>query len=379
MHYQILNCRAMTGGAFVDAATIEVRDGLIERVAVVAGSDARMKTIDFSGDRIAPGLFDIHVNGGGGVLFNDDPTVGGLEKIAAAHRQVGTTSILATLMSDDLSVIDRGMRAVEEAIRSGVPGIAGIHIEGPCLGPGKSGVHDVSTFRPLDAELVDLFSSLDVGLTLVTLAPEAAPAELIRSLVSRGVTVSLGHTNASAELAESALGSGATGFTHLFNAMSQLTNRAPGVVGAALAADEAWVCIIVDGHHVDPLCLQVAHRVKPREKIILVSDGMPLLGTNEDQFVLNGVPVRLQQGALRSDDGVLAGSAICLWEAVRNAQHALGLSLEASISMATCQPAEFLGAPMIASIRTGARADFIRLDERGAIVDVCIAGIWGKS
>jgi N-acetylglucosamine-6-phosphate deacetylase len=213
---------------------------------------------DLDGGLLVPGFIDTQVNGGGGVLFNDSTTVEAIAAIGAAHRPYGTTGFLPTLISDDLAVVDAAMRATEQAIEAGVPGVLGVHIEGPFLNVKRKGIHDSSKFRTLDDEAVALLSSLKRGKTLVTLAPETTTPEMVRRLTAAGVTVAAGHTNAAYGTVRKALDAGLTGFTHLFNAMSPLTSREPGVVGAALESITAWCGIIVDGRHVDPV--RAAHR-----------------------------------------------------------------------------------------------------------------------
>jgi N-acetylglucosamine-6-phosphate deacetylase len=226
---------------------------IIDAAAVPAG--ARRRELD--GD-LLPGFIDLQVNGGGGVLFNDQPTVAGIAAIAEAHRRFGTTGLLPTLISDELDAIARAIAAVDAAIEAGVPGVIGIHIEGPFLNPARKGIHDPSKFRTLDNEAIELLSSSRRGRTLVTLAPELAPPGAIRALTERGVVVAAGHSEASYEEVRAAIGEGLTGFTHLFNAMSQLGSRAPGVVGAALDDRTSWCGLIADGIHVHPASMRIA-------------------------------------------------------------------------------------------------------------------------
>ncbi|MEO8385811.1 MAG: N-acetylglucosamine-6-phosphate deacetylase, partial [Betaproteobacteria bacterium] len=271
----LINGRVLLDDGLVTDRVVLIEDGLI--VAVVALDDTRCKMAaarDLEGALLLPGFIDIQVNGGGGVLFNDAPDIDTIRTIAAAHRQFGTTSLLPTLISDELPVVARAIDAIAAAISVKVPGVIGIHIEGPYLNTARKGTHDASKFRTLDNEAVALLSSLKNGSTLVTLAPEMTAPEMIASLVANGVVVSAGHTNATYAEIVSSLGRGLTGFTHLFNAMSPLTSREPGVVGAALLDQNSWCGIIVDGHHVSPEALKIALRCKGFDRFMLVTDAM---------------------------------------------------------------------------------------------------------
>src|SRR5580658_9798363 len=248
-------------------------------IDIVREDDARVRAADAHGQLhdlhaalLLPGFIDLQVNGGGGVLFNDEPTVAGIRAIGDAHRRHGTTGFLPTLISDDLSVVAQAIAAVQEAIASGVPGVMGIHIEGPFLSQLRKGVHNSALIRRPDADIVALLSGLSNGTTLVTLAPEVTTPEVLRQLHARGVVLSAGHTNATYADIQGALRHGLTGFTHLFNAMSQLSGREPGVVGAALDDQKSWCGIIVDGEHTDPVVLRIALRCKPHSRFMLVTD-----------------------------------------------------------------------------------------------------------
>ncbi|HWW32162.1 MAG TPA: N-acetylglucosamine-6-phosphate deacetylase, partial [Steroidobacteraceae bacterium] len=241
------------GDGLTEGRAVLIDDGRISDI--VAASDRRARRAqrhDLEGALLLPGFLDAQVNGGGGVLFNDSPSVETIRAIGSAHRRFGTTGFLPTLISDDLEVVARAIAAVRSAIDSGVPGVLGIHIEGPFLNVERKGVHDPAKLRELDMSAVGLLTSLRAGKTLVTLAPEMTTPEIIQGLVAAGVVVSAGHTNATYAQIATALRHGLTGFTHLFNAMSQLTGREPGTVGAALDDAASWCGIIVDGLHTSP-------------------------------------------------------------------------------------------------------------------------------
>ena len=255
---QLANARIVTPNGVVRGSLSMSAD----RIVSVGSQAAAPNALDLSGGWLLPGFIDTQVNGGGGVLFNDSPTVDAIAAIGAAHARFGTTAFLPTLISDDLEVIDRAMRAVEQAIAAGVSGVVGIHIEGPFINVSRKGIHDPTKFRRLDVQTIRLLTSLKAGRTLLTIAPELCTTDDIASLVAGGVVVAAGHTDATFNVMRAALDAGVTGFTHLFNAMSPLTHRAPGTVGAALDDATSYCGIIVDGQHVDPVALRIALRTK---------------------------------------------------------------------------------------------------------------------
>ncbi len=359
-----INGRVLTDVGFRDDLTVLI-DG--ERiVALVEAADPRIRaaqTIDLAGHTLLSGFIDAQVNGGGGVLFNDAPSVDTIRRIGAAHRRFGTTGFLPTLISDDADVMRTAIAAVDAAIVEGVPGVLGIHLEGPYIAPARRGAHDATKFRALDDAELDLVASLRHGVTVLTLAPEHVVPERVRALVARGVIVCIGHTAADYDQTRAALAAGARGFTHLYNAMSPLQGRAPGVVGAALEDRASWCGIIVDGHHVHPASLRVALAAKPRGKLLLVTDAMPPVGSAIDTYTLAGATITCRNGRCETADGVLAGSALDMAGALRNTVDSLGVPLDEAARMASTYPAEFLGvAQDRGRIAPGLRADFVELD-----------------
>jgi N-acetylglucosamine-6-phosphate deacetylase len=371
----ITGARILWDGTWLDDHAVIIDDGLIKAVVARDAIPAQAEVRRLDGGILVPGFIDTQVNGGGGILFNDHPTVEGVRAIAAAHRRFGTTALLPTLISDDLDVVARAIAAVDEAIFLGVPGIIGIHIEGPFLNQGKRGIHDATKFRTLDSDAVALLSSLQHGKTLVTLAPECAREGAIAALVEKGVVVAAGHTLANYDEIQRAITEGLSGVTHLFNAMTQMEGRAPGVVGAALESD--LVCgIIVDGHHVHPASLRAAWHAKGADGLMLVTDAMPTVGSKERSFRLGDVEITAADGILRSADGTLAGSDLDMAQAVRNAHSMMRVSLTEAIYMASFAPAQFLGlSHRHGRIAPGYRADFVHLDDALLVQASWIAGI----
>jgi N-acetylglucosamine-6-phosphate deacetylase len=365
--------RILTPSGFEAERCLLLEDGRI--VDVVPDCPPNISREDLEGDLI-PGLIDLQVNGGGGVLFNDQPTIEGIAAIGRAHRAFGTTGFLPTLISDDLQVVDRAMRAVEGAIAKGVPGVLGIHIEGPFINSEKRGIHDARKIRNFDESAVELLASLSNGVTLVTLAPELDPPGVITELVARGVIVAAGHTAASYEQTREALNEGVTGFTHLFNAMTQLTGREPGVVGAALESHSAWCGIIADGFHVHPASLRIALAAKGSDKLVLVTDAMPTVGSDQTTFSLGDRPIHLANGRLAADDGTLAGSNLDMASAVANAAEALQVDLATAIRMASLNPARALDVEKVTgAISPGLSADLALLSPDGRVLRTWISGV----
>ncbi|WP_085339309.1 N-acetylglucosamine-6-phosphate deacetylase [Aquidulcibacter paucihalophilus] len=318
---------------------------------------------ELHGGILVPGFVDTQVNGGGGILFNDTPTVEGIKSIAKAHRKFGTTALLPTLISDNFDVIRKGLGAIEQAIEDGVPGVVGIHVEGPFLNPEKRGIHDASKFRRLDIDAIELLSSMRRGKTLVTIAPENASPGLISELRRRGIIVAAGHSLATYDEIKHANAEGLSGVTHLFNAMSQLGSREPGVVGAAL--DFGLTCgLIADGYHVHEAAMRAAYQMIGAEKLMLVTDAMPSVGHADNGFYLGENWISSASGALRDKVGTLAGSNLNMALAIRNAMSMMRIDLASAVRMASATPARFLGLEeRLGTIAPGLNADFVHLDD----------------
>lgn len=376
MQHALTNARALTPHGFRDRQTVVLRDGIIEAVTDDHACDRSVVSFrNLNGQLLVPGFIDIQVNGGGGVMFNDTPTVEGIRAIGAAHRAYGTTGFMPTLITDNLDAVANAIAAIDAAIEARVPGLLGVHIEGPFLNAEKKGVHDASKFRVLDRTAIALLSSLRHGKTMITLAPETTSPELIQELAATGVIVAAGHSNATYEQLREALDAGVSGFTHLFNAMSPLESRAPGVVGAALDDDRSWCGLIVDGHHVHPAALRVAVASKPRGRCLLITDAMSSVGATEKSFELDGLAITVADGICVTADGTLAGSDLDMAAAVRNASSMLELDKAEALRMASEYPAEALGlGAELGRIEAGYRANLVQMDQEMNVVETWIDG-----
>jgi N-acetylglucosamine-6-phosphate deacetylase len=354
-------------------ALVTVSGGLIQGVSF--GEAPSREMIALPSDAIlAPGFIDIQVNGGGGVLLNDEPSETGVRRIVEAHRRMGTTGCLPTLITDRTDVIERLAAVARGCLQ--IPGVLGFHLEGPAINKARKGIHLESEIRvPNARDLAAMKSFGDCGRCIVTLAPEYVPPSVIDDLLGAGLRVSVGHSDATAMQIEQAAACGVTGVTHLFNAMSQLTAREPGVVGAALDDERLFAGIICDGLHVDPLSLRVAMRCKGPDRLMLITDAMPLVGTDVRHFLLQGRRITLQGARLTAPDGTLAGAHLTMMQAVRNAVALLGVGIADVLTMASRTAATFLGLEsQLGTIAPGYRADLVAFSSKFEVIETWVAG-----
>jgi len=367
--FALIGARIFDGDKVHEDAAVVIEDGRIAAIAPL--SEAPATRIEAEGLLLAPGFVDWQVNGGGGVLLNETPTPEGIAAIARAHARFGTTALTPTLITDAPEVTHAAADAVAEALKSGLDCVVGVHFEGPHLDPRRKGAHEARYIRPMEAADRALLSRADLGRVIATVAPESATNEDIAALAAAGVLVSLGHTDATYETAMAAFEAGARAVTHLFNAMSPLAHRAPGVVGAALDHAEVAVGLIADGWHVHPAALRLAVRAKAPSLATLVTDAMPTVGVAGDAFELNGRTVTRRDGRLTLADGTLAGSDLDMASAVRFMTRHVGVPLEEALRMASLYPARLLGLGDRGRLTPGARADIVALDD-----DLNAARVW---
>jgi N-acetylglucosamine-6-phosphate deacetylase len=378
----------MTGSGLYAIAADHVFDGAVmrERTAVIMDGARILDLVPTTdlprtmsirampeGAWLAPGFIDLQVNGGGDVLFNDQPSAQAARTIAAAHRRRGTTGLLPTLLSDSAEKMRRALDAVN-AVVSSEPGILGLHLEGPYLSPEKPGVHDRRQLRQPSPDELAMLTAPRSGVLLVTLAPEIVPPGFIAQLVASGVCVSLGHSMASYQQTRAAMAEGLTGFTHLFNAMRPLSSREGGPIARALESPDAWYGLIVDGVHVDPAMLRLALRGLGHP--ILVSDAMPPVGGHRSSFSLHGDTITARDGYCVRDDGTLAGTVLDMAAAVKNCVGLLGVPLPDALRFASTHPATFLGlGQTLGRLAPGYRADLAAFDATNmTVVATWVAG-----
>ena len=372
---------ALTGARIFDGESIHnemavVIDG--SRIGEVVAFENLPKDIErriLKAGLLVPGFIDVQVNGGGGALLNDNPTVATVRRIAESHRKFGTTGMLPTVITDAPEILSKAIAAVKAARAENIPGVLGIHIEGPFLDKERKGAHEAQFIREMTEADVAQIANADCGSIMLTLAPNRVAPTLITSLARKGVLVSLGHSEASVADVTKALASGARAFTHLFNAMSQLNGREPGMVGAALSDLNSFCGLIADGYHVHDAALKVAFAAKPHSRIMLVTDAMPTAAGGPDSFELQGRKIHLKNGKLQLDDNTLAGSNLTMDEAVRYCVERLGVALEDALRMASLNPASFLKRDQeLGRIKPGYLASLVHLDDDLHVLETWIDG-----
>jgi N-acetylglucosamine-6-phosphate deacetylase len=370
--HAITGATLFDGEAFHDGKAVIV-DGA--RIADVIDADAvplTMKRERLAGGTLAPGFIDVQVNGGGGVLLNEEPSPAGVARIMAAHRAFGTVAMLPTVITDAPEVLASAIAAVRDAK---TPGVLGIHIEGPFLDPMRKGAHEAKFIRAMGDADIDQLTHADCGIVMLTLAPNRVAPPHIRRLADAGVLVSLGHAEASFEEVSAALSNGARAFTHLFNAMSQIGPRAPGMAGAALADHQSFCGLIADGYHVHDALLKLAITVKTPQRIMLITDAMPSAAGGPDAFELQGRRVTRKSGRLELADGTLAGSDLTMEAALHYCVRELKVGLGAVLRMASLTPAQFLRCDNeLGRIRKGHLASLVHLDQDLHVTKVWVEG-----
>ncbi len=363
------------GAHFLQNHCVVVRGETVAGLLPLAQCPAGLDVVALPEGTLAPGLIDLQVNGGGDLMFNNQPGEETLVAMLDAHRATGTTAMMPTLISDTRAIQEQAVSAVRAARAGGHAGILGIHLEGPHFEVARRGAHRAQMIRPPRDEDIAWLCSLTDLKVIVTLAPEHTGAGQIRQLSASGIHVCAGHTNASHAQLVAAMQEGLEGVTHLFNAMSPLAGREPGTVGAALAEDALWAGIIADGHHVHPANIRLAQRAKPAGRLVLVSDAMATVGGRSASFSLYGEQVSLEGDKLVNGDGVLAGSAIGMIDAVAYAAGTVGIPLEECLRMASLYPAAILGLDnRLGRIAAGYRADLVHFDSDFSVHNTWLAG-----
>lgn len=364
--------RLFDGENILENVSFSIKKGLIERLQ----DNSQINGETVLDGLVSPGFVDVQVNGGGGVLFNTTPTVDALNAMATAHLGFGTTTMLPTVITDKLHVMEQAADAIASVIATQHATIAGVHFEGPHLSLPKRGIHSADYVRMLTDKELQIFSRGDLGKVMLTVAPETVPTDVIRELTALGVVVFLGHSNANVDTVLAALAAGAVGFTHLYNAMSPLTSREPGMVGAALTHQESYCGIIVDHHHVHPLSVKLAYQCKTAQRLLLVTDAMAHVGSDLQQLPYLDTLISREGSKLTLPNGTLAGSALDMISAVKNCHFDVQISLTDSLKMATSTPANVLTAQQqLGYLKVGCQANMLLLDNQLAIKNCWVKGL----
>ncbi|GAA0549571.1 MULTISPECIES: N-acetylglucosamine-6-phosphate deacetylase [Rheinheimera] len=363
---QLSVSRLFDGEQWFENVSVSINNGVVHAVAPASGK--------VQPGLLVPGFIDVQVNGGGGALFNTAPNRQSLRTMMQAHARFGTTAMLPTVITDSVSVMQQAADAIASAIAEKEPGIIGVHFEGPHLSVPKKGVHPQQHIRGLSAAEMAIYGRADLGIKLITVAPENITPAQIRELTALNVIVCLGHSNADAATVQAALAAGATGFTHLYNAMSALTSREPGMVGVALSDPDSWCGVIFDGHHMHPVAAKVALAAKPRGKLMIVTDAMSPVGTDDTEFDFFTGKVIREGSKLTNEAGSLAGSVLDMAAAVKYAVQVLAVSPAEALRMASLYPAQFLSCRNGGRIVAGAQADLVLLDDNWQVRQSWIKG-----
>jgi N-acetylglucosamine-6-phosphate deacetylase len=374
MKQAITGSKLFNGIDFIEHKALLIEDqhiaGIVNKDAIP--TDFQVKKLD--GGILSPGFIDLQVNGGGGKLFNNSPDKESLNTIISAHQYFGTTSIMPTVISDSLNILQKCTDTISNEIDNN-HSLLGIHIEGPFFNVKYRGVHQKQYINTINASYLNLFETLDKFPVMLTLAPECISIKQLKHLKSLGFKILAGHTDANYDQLEEAVKYGLDGFTHLFNAMGQISAREPGVVGSAFDFDETSASIIVDLHHVHPSLINLSFKQKPKGKLFFVSDSMATINHGEPSFELYDEVVSESNGRIINSEGKLAGSSITQIDAIKNAYQKCSIPLESAISMATLYPAEYLGvSDYIGQLKKGYRADLAHFDSNFHVQNVWLAG-----
>ncbi|MDC0197594.1 N-acetylglucosamine-6-phosphate deacetylase [Candidatus Thioglobus sp.] len=374
MKKALKGARIFSGKDFLDNKALLFEDDNIIDILddSIIPNDFEIQSLN--GGILSPGFIDLQVNGGGGKLFNNSPDEESLNTIISAHQYFGTTSIMPTVISDSLNVLQQCTDIISKEINKN-KSLLGIHIEGPFFNVKYRGVHQKQYINTINASYMNLFETLDRFPVMLTLAPECISIKQLKSLKKLGFKILAGHTDANYDQLEEAIKYGLDGFTHLFNAMGQISAREPGVVGSALDFNQTWASIIVDLHHVHPSLINLSYKQKPEGKLFFVSDSMATINHGEPSFELYDEVVSESKGRIINSEGKLAGSSITQIDAIKNAYQKCNIPLESAISMATLYPAEYLGiSDYLGQIKKGFRADLVHFNSDFKIQNVWVEG-----
>ena len=374
MKQALLGSQIFCGERFYDDHALLVDDKSIVDIVGKNNIPNNFNKMELDQGILAPGFIDLQVNGGGGVLFNNSPNKESLNTIIKAHQFFGTTSIMPTVISDSLEVLEQCITTVTEEIKNN-SSLLGIHIEGPFFNTKYRGVHQKQYISTINSDYLNLFESLKGFPVMLTLAPECISSQQLKHLTSLGIKTLAGHSDATYDELDDAIKNGLDGFTHLFNAMGQISAREPGVVGSALHFENTFASIIVDLHHVHPSLIQLAYELKPTGKLFFISDSMATINHGKPSFELYDEVVNELDGRLVNSEGKLAGSSITQIDAVKNAYQNCNIPLNQALAMASRYPAVYLGIENhLGALKPGYRADLVHFDSNFKVHNAWVSG-----
>ena len=374
MKQALLGSQIFCGERFYDDYALLVDGKSIVDIVDKNNTPDNFNKIELDEGILAPGFIDLQVNGGGGILFNNSPNKESLNTIIKAHQFFGTTSVMPTVISDSLEVLEQCIKTVTEEIKNN-SSLLGIHIEGPFFNTKYRGVHQKQYISTINSDYLNLFESLKGFPVMLTLAPECISSQQLKHLTSLGIKTLAGHSEATYDELDDAIKNGLDGFTHLFNAMGQISAREPGVVGSALHFENTFASIIVDLHHVHPSLIQLAYQLKPKGKLFFISDSMATINHGKPSFELYDEVVNESDGRLVNSEGKLAGSSITQIDAVKNAYQKCNIPLNQALAMASRYPAEYLGiANHLGFLKPGYRADLVHFDSNFKVHNAWVSG-----
>jgi len=376
--YALTNCTIYTSKSILLDHAVIIENNLIKNITATKDLPAGINTIDLKGQNLSPGFIDLQLNGCGGVMFNGNETEQTLSIMQAANLQSGTTSFLPTFITDSDNGIKRALNVARSYMQKTENEVLGLHLEGPYISLEKKGIHPQQFIRSADTSMVDLISKNADVVAQITLAPEKNDNEVIKQLSAAGIVVSLGHSNATYQQATMAIQSGASSATHLFNAMSAMAGREPGMVGAVYDND-IYAGIIVDGFHVDYVNVRLSKKLMG-EKLILVTDATAPAGANIEQFDFVGTTVYYKDGKCFGEDGTLGGSAVTMIESIQQCVNYVGITLEEAIRMATLYPAKAISVDhKLGSIEQGKIANLAIFNQRYQVTATVVNGVYKTS
>lgn len=374
--YALVNARIFTGSAVLTDHCLIISDNKIYSVCKTQDLPQNIKTIDLNGANLAPGFIDLQLNGCGGVMFNDDISVDALNIMHKANLASGCTSFLPTLITSSDDDMKAAIAVAHQYNEKYAHQSLGLHLEGPYLNLNRKGIHNPEFIRPSDDAMIDFICANASVVAKVTLAPENNNPDHIRQLANAGIVVSIGHTAATYQQACDGIDAGITFATHLHNAMTPMTGRDPGVVGAVLDSQDVYAGIIADGFHVDYANIRLAHQLKG-EKLVLVTDATAPAGANIDSFNFVGQTVYYRDGKCIDENGTLGGSAVTMIESVQNTVEHAGIALDEALRMASLYPAKAIGVDdRLGRIRAGMIANLVVFDASYLVKATVVNGLF---